>query len=178
MNGMFSSQKQFCRLFWILGWVNRTAPKHFGSGKRNAGIHVGTLRCTKWIPWNESTQPCKDGRFDQFLCPQLASLSCVLSDGKVFVTEWQVWQTPARQLFVTETELCINLSVNSEHPSVHLSSLDCFPELFTSQQALHWCVLQRRWDSLWPWLPPLFFWPGMLRSQNALRQDPPKGWLE
>lgn len=48
----------------------------------------------------------------------------MLSDWKVFPTDWQVWQTPAGRLFVTETELLVNLSANPEHLSVNLSSLD------------------------------------------------------
>lgn len=46
-----------------------TGPKHFGRGKKSAGIHVGTLRSKRWFPWHESTGSCKDSQFDQFLSP-------------------------------------------------------------------------------------------------------------
>lgn len=128
-----------------------TAKKHFGRGKKEcwhryrehqdtqngfletrALGHVKTAGLTRQPVWP--------------VFPQLARFSCVLSDWKVFATDWQVWQTPAGQLFVTETERRVHLSVNSEHLSVNSRRLNCVPELLTSQQLM--CAGGRRFSQV------------------------------
>lgn len=132
----------------------------------NAGIYVGMHKDTQnGFLEMRALSRVKTVGLTGFSCPQLSSRSCMLSDWKS-LWNWLTGLTnPCRIALVTEAKLRVNLSVNSEHPSIRLGSLACFPELLTSQQALHAvCYSEGK----------IFSGPGFLRFSSGLGYCSPR----